>query len=780
MSTVRSAYQRAFRSLFLSALDSIREDPMISEPSHLLITPAPTNTSPDTGPSGTSGSYFPDFRLAPTNSSVPARTVIPTSTWPASLTFEHILNVEDSRYLTDFSETGLIGKGGFASVWRARNKLDGIEYAVKKVRLGSADFDGARGKAKNAYDKVFREIKGLARLEHTNVVRYYGSWLEYVAYTPKSANQRGRELHAHTMTDTMTETGDSDEKMDDLNSEFSDNKPRAGAVNSYSGVGTIDDGMMHGLQFDFELADDMAWNREENSYSGVGFMEESAVDENLSIVPKAIPAKSKRPDSSFAIGNGDSTSPVPTTASGSSGKKILSTSLEDDTDEDEVEEIRRRGNTPSPATNGGWSTRKSVRDYFSFSAAMEPRNLMLFIQMQLCFSTLHDYISSRNVEVTRLGEHEGSLDARVNLNLFRGVVRGVAYIHDQGLIHRDLKPSNIFLSVVPDNAVAERDETEANSSGDWEAGARQHEKLTVAFVSENLDRVVPRIGDFGLVTNMEQEVADAEAAWRAASARPSPREPCRCEKSARCAGDRSCPSSRSYPTSYGKTKSTSTRTTGVGTVTYASPEQLANPPCPYNEKSDVYSLGIILFELFYPFATAMERAQALRGLRRGVLPERFVQRWPKESALILWMMAEDPAQRPSAKQLLEIELLTSPDDYTDVDLRARLHEKSRALDAKTKEAEELKRKVEELEKRLQRMEVWDADMANDEMGVGQKSRAGSKKIDDEKEGMINPLPGFLDPLTLEEAVNPAISKYGHVMGCALPEELEGEEKIPVH
>lgn len=30
----------------------------------------------------------------------------------------------------------------------------------------------------------------------------------------------------------------------------------------------------------------------------------------------------------------------------------------------------------------------------------------------------------------------------------------------------------------------------------------------------------------------------------------------------------------------------------------------------------------------------------------------------------------------------------------------------------------------------------------------------------------NPLPGFLDPITLEEVVNPAISPYGHVMGLA--------------
>jgi hypothetical protein len=28
----------------------------------------------------------------------------------------------------------------------------------------------------------------------------------------------------------------------------------------------------------------------------------------------------------------------------------------------------------------------------------------------------------------------------------------------------------------------------------------------------------------------------------------------------------------------------------------------------------------------------------------------------------------------------------------------------------------------------------------------------------------NPLPGFIDPITLEAVVKPAISPYGHVMG----------------
>ena len=80
----------------------------------------------------------------------------------------------------------------------------------------------------------------------------------------------------------------------------------------------------------------------------------------------------------------------------------------------------------------------------------------------------------------------------------------------------------------------------------------------------------------------------------------------------------------------------------------------------YDDKVDIYSLGIILFELYQSFSTGMERACAIQQLRKGVFPDGFVEKYPKESALILWMMDDNPTHRPSAVQLLEFELFSSP------------------------------------------------------------------------------------------------------------------------
>lgn len=48
-------------------------------------------------------------------------------------------------------------------------------------------------------------------------------------------------------------------------------------------------------------------------------------------------------------------------------------------------------------------------------------------------------------------------------------------------------------------------------------------------------------------------------------------------------------------------------TGNLGSHFYMSPEQMSGKK--YNKKVDIFSLGVIFFELHYPFATNMERAK---------------------------------------------------------------------------------------------------------------------------------------------------------------------------
>ena len=57
-------------------------------------------------------------------------------------------------------------------------------------------------------------------------------------------------------------------------------------------------------------------------------------------------------------------------------------------------------------------------------------------------------------------------------------------------------------------------------------------------------------------------------------------------------------------------ESDGTRHTGnIGTHFYVSPEQMMG--LKYDQKVDIFSLGVILFELNHPFSTEMERAKVI-------------------------------------------------------------------------------------------------------------------------------------------------------------------------
>lgn len=77
---------------------------------------------------------------------------------------------EWSRYHREFLEISFIGAGGFGNVFKALHRLDGIEYAIKKIKVRS-------GRVKNIMQHL-EEVKTLAKLNHTNIVSYKGAWIE--------------------------------------------------------------------------------------------------------------------------------------------------------------------------------------------------------------------------------------------------------------------------------------------------------------------------------------------------------------------------------------------------------------------------------------------------------------------------------------------------------------------------------------------------------------------------------------------------------------------------
>ena len=73
---------------------------------------------------------------------------------------------QTSRYDADFEEIGRIGEGGFGKVYKARHKLDGNLYAIKKIKL-QKDINSEENK------RIRREITYLSGLNNRYIVRYF-------------------------------------------------------------------------------------------------------------------------------------------------------------------------------------------------------------------------------------------------------------------------------------------------------------------------------------------------------------------------------------------------------------------------------------------------------------------------------------------------------------------------------------------------------------------------------------------------------------------------------
>ncbi|KAH0562864.1 eIF-2-alpha kinase GCN2-like isoform X1 [Cotesia glomerata] len=223
------------------------------------------------------------------------------------------------------------------------------------------------------------------------------------------------------------------------------------------------------------------------------------------------------------------------------------------------------------------------------NSTVEHKTKFMYIQMEFCEkSTLRTAIDNNLYE-----------DKDRLWRLFREMVEGIAYIHQQGMIHRDLKPVNIFL--------------------------------------DSNDHV--KIGDFGLATtNILCSVVQT------------------IDNERKVEVDNKNDIILDEPRSM---------TGQVGTALYVAPE-LRNEVAKarYNQKVDIYSLGIILFEMSYrPPDTKMERVTILQKVRSKEIilpPDMTETEMPHQTRLLRWLLNHDPSQRPTAQELLSSEYLPPP------------------------------------------------------------------------------------------------------------------------
>jgi translation initiation factor 2-alpha kinase 3 len=174
-------------------------------------------------------------------------------------------------------------------------------------------------------------------------------------------------------------------------------------------------------------------------------------------------------------------------------------------------------------------------------------------------------------------------------------------------VHRDLKPSNIMLSISRTPTASQDGFVRADDCVDCRERKTDDQELYL----------MPHIGDFGLVANI-QDAASPDTA-----SPPSPPL---------------SPNTAIVP----KTDNGSFLSRQVGTRFYCGPKLPKGKGviCP---KLDVYSLGIIAFEMVYKFGTKSERNDVLEKLTNGEFPKGFDKHEMAEG--IKKMLCHDRAER---------------------------------------------------------------------------------------------------------------------------------------
>ena len=224
--------------------------------------------------------------------------------------------------------------------------------------------------------------------------------------------------------------------------------------------------------------------------------------------------------------------------------------------------------------------------------------ICLFVQMQLCRpTTLADWIQARNYSA-RSGTLRDQSWVESALRIFLQITRGLVHIHSKGIIHRDLKPANCFAAL------------DGSAEGEFPCF---------------------RIGDFGL----------SKMLFDANGGKPFDNAGNGHGHDESSTGNIGHSNALAVPLE--------AHTVGIGTASYASPEQVTSST--YGPSADIFSMGLILLELFSTIDSLHERATVFGDCRRGVLPDRLCEEFPEISSIVADCTHDSPTKRPTARMV---------------------------------------------------------------------------------------------------------------------------------
>lgn len=374
--------------------------------------------------------------------------------------------LDSTRYTRDFDEFGVLGKGGYGTVFHVKHKLDGRPYAVKKIPLGPNRLRRLQEKGQSEMDNILLELRTLARLDHPNVVRYYSGWIEYAS------------LVVQTETKAMPSNGR--RLLRGPEKSRSDNGESVYTTTNGKPVPDID------IQFDDEAKEG----------SGV---EDTSSNRFATQDERDILFENSTRDADITVSGSSSLKIIPESAGSPNLQKVPSHStIASVSDDSEIELITRSNSSSSDLSES----------YTDSASSFSGPSLALHIQMSLYSTTLSTFLSpsTGSNEPNTIYTLRHCFHPHPSLRILLSIIDGVEYLHSEGIVHRDLKPGNIFLAVRP-------------------GSSRSPDAIPLSYCSPcKEDAAQPRpfnlqlcIGDFGLVSAIAgpDEVSKSSAPSRA-------------------------------------------------------------------------------------------------------------------------------------------------------------------------------------------------------------------------------------------------------------------------
>jgi serine/threonine protein kinase len=295
------------------------------------------------------------------------------------------------------------------------------------------------------------------------------------------------------------------------------------------------------------------------------------------------------------------------------------------------------------------------------------------------------YVVSKYIQGEDLRQRlkrRGRLEPQEAAELVRQVASALHHAHDQGLVHRDIKPANILLTWEELGSDSRLDASLANSragerypdgggknQANFPAASTPRRSSPGEFIYEFVDNAGR--SELGVVhaTTLEdaREALDTERIpynWVLARDSPSGRAILASAAGADEAGG--LERDQAYVADFGlalKTEDVQLASQVAGTPAYMSPEQITGDVSQLDGRSDIFSLGVVFYELLVgerPFH-GESRAELLKEIR-SVTPK-SPDRWHRDGypdvphklgAICMKCLAKRPAARfQTGKQLAD-------------------------------------------------------------------------------------------------------------------------------